>query len=427
MHHDQPRRPVGTGLGRVATVGIVTAAAACSAVLAFALPLAGLPGSAAASRGSSVASVGTLLASKTVVTTTTTTTHPPTTTTTTNPPTTTTTTNPPTTSTPPLVASTPTIASDCSVDVSAVLTAYLASLPSRSVFTSPPGACYLVNEGVQITHPVSLDGGTFRDDSTTHPAANLGELRPVIRIFDTTGVTLSNLTAVGANTVGAFHSSLVTEAGVKIVSSSHVTITNVTTVNTFGDGLELVADLTNHITTPVTGLLVNGFTTVNAGRQGITLAEVNGATFDNVQIISPADSGFDFESDLPKLGSGNVTVTGCTYQHGVNMVELLTGPVSFHNCTGTSFVTLGSPESPQPVTFTGGSLACFEADPHPCITQRGGNLTFSHMAVNRHKLGVRTTEPIWSVTMDGHLTFDTTSVEVPFGTVASGSTLQRVG
>jgi hypothetical protein len=312
----------------------------------------------------------------------------------------------------PVLAS---IASNCSTDVSAPLTAYLAALPSGATFDAPPGACYLVDEGLIVSHPLTIVGGTYRDQSTTRPTTGYQVLHPVIRILDTSDVTLSHLSISGADTTGAYRQDLSTEAGVKVVSSAHVTLDDITVSDTFGDGLELVADLTHHITTPDTGLVVDGYTTDNAGRQGITFAEVSGATLTNVHVISPWFDGFDFESDIPGMGSGHVQISDCTYDHSANLVEYLTGPITISDCAGSSAVALGSEHSDQPVRFVGGSVQCGGRDPQACITQRGGSLEFSHVTFTRRQPNVRMTELAWSVEDGGHLTLAGSPVPGPTG------------
>ena len=238
--------------------------------------------------------------------------------------------------------------------------------------------------------------------------------------------TLTDLLIEGANTAGDYHAHLATGAGVKVISSSNVTLTNITTENTFGDGLELVGDLPNHISTPVSGLVVDGFTTVNSGRHGVTLADVYGATLSGVTIHSPADAGFAFESDEPRMGSGNVAISDCTFDKGIYLVEFLTGPITFTNCTGLSHFQLGnknSPHSQQPVTFVGGELECQDRNPRACVEQRGGNLTFSHSTIVRRQPDKSFHEPMWSVTESGHLSFIATSVMGSFGSSDSTSTV----
>ncbi len=350
---------------------------------------------------------------------------PPTTTTTTIAPRdaapTTTMTTPP----PPVPAVTPppppaAIPTDCSVDVSAALTARLDALPSGAVFTAPAGACYQVDEGLEITHPLTLNGGTFEDDSSL-TTVGLSHFRPIIEIDDTSQVTIKHVSLEGGNLNGRYHPDLVNEAGIKVVSSSNVTLDDVTVANTFGDGLELVADLGHDIYTPDTDLTVNGYTTTNAGRQGITLAEVRYAVLTNINIVHPDFDGFDFESDIQGLGAGNVAISDCTYDHGINIVEPLKGPLSVTDCSGTLAAYLMT--SGQTITFSGGSLECAVVAPIACIHEFGGTVILSHMAITRdpHRAWEVPTTPAWHVVHGGHLELIGTTVVGPTGSADPGS------
>jgi len=210
------------------------------------------------------------------------------------------------------------------------------------------------------------------------------------------------------------------------IAGPNVTLTGVTAKNTFGDGLELVADLSHRIATPVTGLIVDGYTTVAAGRQGVTIAEVSGATLNHVNVVGPADSGFDFESDIPGLGAGNVTITNCTNDHGFNFVETLTGPITISSCTGFHHVHLSNTKSPGHVYVVGGLMTCKRSAVEPCIAQTGGWLTFTGVVVQRLGTAKDITAPMWSVTSGGQLRFVRSQLDTGFGSVATGGTVNVV-
>jgi hypothetical protein len=315
----------------------------------------------------------------------------------------------------------------CSRPATPALQTYLDSLPAGSTFTSSATACYLVPVGILLTRPVNLVGGTFYDPTTTRsPGTVYSALKPIILIKDTSHVSLTDLRVLGANTVGGYHAQLVGQAGVKIMSSLDVTLTGITSTNTWGDGLELVADFTDHIKTPVTRLAVEGFTSINAGRQGITVAEVASSVLDHVNVVSPADAGFDFESDLPGVGSGNVVVANCTNDRGFNMAEYFTGPIVVTNCNGFHHVTLRT-VSRSAVSFSGGNLACKRADPVPCIKQDGGSLTFNGVAVSRMPGTIGISEPVWAVASGGNLAFVHSPIASPMGTVVRPASVRFSG
>jgi hypothetical protein len=316
--------------------------------------------------------------------------------------------------------------STCSQAATPTLQTYLDSLPDGSVFRSSTTACYLVPTGIRLTHPITLVGGTFFDPTNVRSTSNgivYNGLKPIILIKDTTKVTLEQVNVLGVNTAGDYHSSLVGQAGVKIMASSDVTLTQVTARNTYGDGLELVADATNHVRISVTGLTVHGFTTVNAGRQGVTVAEASGALLDHVTITNPAASGFDFESDLPGIGSSNVTISNCVDDHGFSLIEFFSGPITVINCTEFHHVTLGSLHSNAPINFVGGTLTCKRAVPTPCIKQTGGSLTFTGVTINRMPGTIKISTPTWEVTGGGSLAFMRSPISILTGYVIPPATL----
>ena len=276
--------------------------------------------------------------------------------------------------------------------------------------------------GIHLKQPITLVGGTFYDPSTAVPTGSPNGLRPIISVLEASHVVLVGLTVLGANVSGEFRPNLVGEAGVKLLSATDVTITGVTAENTWGDGLELVAR-TPMDKTPVTGLTVEGFTTVNAGRQGVTLAEVSRSTLDDVHIVSPADAGFDFESDVAGLGSANVTISNCVDDTGFNMVEYLGGPITISNCTGFHHVALASQGSDAPVTFTGGSMSCRRYNPQPCISQIGGSLTFRGVLIGRERSNGSVGVPTWRVRDRGTLVFAGSDLVTPYGSVDSTSSV----
>ena len=243
----------------------------------------------------------------------------------------------------------PSIASDCSTDVSAALDAYLDSLPDGSVFTSPASACYLVDEGVLVEHPLGIVGGTFKDDADSVPARVPGQeapsLHPVILVKQTSDVTIEDVNLVGANAGGGYHPTLVGQSGIDVRSSSDVTISDVTTLDTYGDGLVLANAAGGG---KDDGITVDGLTITRAGRQGVTPAFVSGATFSHVDIVSEADSAWDFESDLPNMGTGNITITDSTWKGRINVNEPLTGPLTFDHDSSSGSFLLDDVKIPSP-------------------------------------------------------------------------------
>jgi hypothetical protein len=319
------------------------------------------------------------------------------------------------------------MATDCSTDVSVPLNAYLAALPPGAVFASPASACYLVDGGVHITQSLGIVGGQFRDDSSTVPPRLPGRgksgLSPVIEIKEASGVTIEDVNLVGANSGGGYHADLVGQAGIDVRSGSDITIRNVTTRNTYGDGLTLFL-ASGAKSGPDSNITVDGLTITNAGRQGITPAYVSRASFNNVTIVSVADNGWDFESDLPAVGTGPMTITNSSWVGGINMIEPITGPITFSHDSGSGKFILKDPGGTQLVSVRDSTLllpANATGYPPAAILQSGGRLTFLHDVLGRKPSRRPATGPAWLVTGGGQLTIAECSVTGPLGSATGSS------
>jgi len=230
----------------------------------------------------------------------------------------------------------------CQSDPSALI----AALPSGGTFHGT--GCYTVPNGIVIARPhVTIDGGFYYD-----PTKRGHGIQPIIKILQVSGTTIENVALAGANVSGGTRARLVGEAGIKTESSSDTTITNVVTSNTFGDGLELWFAGPHHPAT--TDTTVNGLTVVQAGRLGVTPAFVYGLNMNDVNVVSSAGPGIDFESDSPDVGSGNVAISNSTFQF-VNLVESWSGPITFTNCALRGHIVVGN--APGAITINGGSFA----------------------------------------------------------------------
>ena len=299
--------------------------------------------------------------------------------------------------------------------------AAISALPSGGTFTG--SGCYLVPNGLKLTKPVTIDGGAYVDLTTT-PGKN--GMPPIIRVVETNHVTLENLSATGANTTEKYLPKLVGQAGIETLSSSYVTISNVTTSSTFGDGLELWAGLPQD-KTPSNHVTVSNLTIIKAGRQGITTGDLSDSSFANVTVRSAVYSGVDGESDTKNVGIGNVTFDHLTAT-GVNLVEYLTGPVAFTNSTLSGRFVATNKAGTYGVTVDDSSLA-FKAQIHGyppgAIYQVGGTLTFNRTSITRSPGNY--VGNTWNVVDGGHLIFNQSPVVGPAGIADATSTVTVEG
>lgn len=286
--------------------------------------------------------------------------------------------------------------------------------PAAAITATPAGGvwqgsgCYTTN-GLLLNKPITLNGGTFNDPG------NAGALKPIIRVKDTYGVTVENVSLNGVNP-GGFHGQLVGEAGIAVYSSSGITLNHISTSNTYGDGLTLGIQPQH---APSTNVQVNGYTITNSGRQGVTVAYATNSTLSNVDIVSAADTGWDFETD-GNAGSGGITLNH-PMGKGINMNEILTGPVTVNDAGMSGLVTLqGSAANGQPVTFNGGTVT-FPKNSTGITLKGPGVLSFNGATLTRIPTSKPSTGLAWSVTGGGQLTLSHTSVTPPLGTNDSTS------
>ena len=392
-----------------------------------------------------------------------------TTTTTTVPKPTTTTTSPTSKPAPADIAATPTTTvppKAAPTGVGAAAKAGVGSSGSNS--TSDPAACgsspmgpitngqTITSTGtVTLTKPVFLKncsdvtftGGTWDDPNTSPGKAyggGVGNGRPAFNIIGGTNITLEDLNVVGVNR-GGFKWSLAFNGGIETQGTAGLTLSDVKVAHVFGDCLTLNPLRSdtgrNGIVAPVRDLTVNGFSGTACGRQGITLASVNGATLTNVVIGTTGFDAFDAEADQSgREGAENVTVNQCTFSSLIAITSGggFTGPITFSNCamdrTGGGDVlmvdnTSGKPDA-GPITFSDDTLrcgasvyvSCFQLDGATDMVVQNSTVTIGFPADEIH-------ESTYSADHDTHITFanDVVNGFGVIGNIHAGSTATVTG
>jgi hypothetical protein len=280
--------------------------------------------------------------------------------------------------------------------------------------------CYLTS-GILITKPVTIEGGEYRDPVHTNTGDDT--VHPIIRIKDTQNVTIENVVLIGSHRDENFHRELLGQAGLDILSSDNVWVLNVSTVNTYGDGMTVFANFPVD-REPTRHLIVDGLTITNAGRQAITVAYAADSSFNHVDVRSAFGDGWDFESDAPGIGSSNIVVSDSRSKKGVRLIEALQGPITFDGCRCQRHVSLTheAAQSGQPVEFNGGTILLTRKEVG--ITVEGpGRLTLNHVDLDRLPGTELPTGPAWSVTEGGHLVLIKSSVLGALGTNDQSSTV----
>ncbi len=322
-------------------------------------------------------------------------------------------------------AAAPTSRSNCAGNIHGYLATYLASLPAGATFHG--SGCYLVPEGITINRPITIDGGTYEDlsDVATQAGGQHLRVQPVIHILDTHDVTIENAALVGAHSDTSFHRHLVGQAGIDMLSSSHVTISNVAISNTYGDGITFGFQPRYP---PNSDIQVNGLTIINAGRQGVTMAYITQSTLSHVTVVSATEEAWDFESDLLGVGSGYITINDPVWTQGFRVVESLSGPITVNNANGSKHITLmnEAAASGQTVTFNGGTMLIRTDDhgmPPAGIYVTGGTMIFNGTTIEAMATKAEAKGRSWLVLDGGHLAFNHSTIVGPVGANDAKSTV----
>ncbi|HXQ43272.1 MAG TPA: hypothetical protein VN816_01445 [Acidimicrobiales bacterium] len=306
----------------------------------------------------------------------------------------------------PGVAPPPSIADNCSVDVSGALQRWLSTRPPGTLVRPPVGACYEVDRGITLPFPhgLTIDGGTFENRTTVRTFPGNGIGRATFAVVGGSQVTFEDLTIKGANPAG-YHPPLAFEAGIELEGTAHADIRNVAVEHVYGDGISLdplrgASDhLSGAILSATTDLTVDRVVITGVGRQGMTLASVNGADIDDVALSDVGINTFDVEADQANEGAENVTIDGCTsssanggsfFANGGAGNGKQTGGIVVENCRmlepqGGDAVLVdnitGGGERRGPITFSEDTLWCGASDYVGCFQLNGAKVSVTQSAI----------------------------------------------
>jgi Bacterial Ig-like domain (group 3) len=235
------------------------------------------------------------------------------------------------------------MATDCSSDASKPLQAWLQQLPSDST-VDLGGACYQIDRGMTLSFPVGLtvEDGTFKDLNVV-PAKNKGHGTPRGNpVFDVVGgknITFENLVFTGLDKSG-YDPKLAFQAAIELEGTIGSTMNWLTISKVFGDGINLepLRGSADHesgqIINPAENISISNVTIKGAGRQGITMASVDGVTVTDVTMRNIGEDAFDLEADQNNEGAENVVIDGCSFSQlfNISMQGPETGPITVENC-----------------------------------------------------------------------------------------------
>lgn len=205
------------------------------------------------------------------------------------------------------------IVSDCSVDVTAALQAWIDSRPDGSTLTFGQNACYNIDGGLVIT---DRNGLTFEGNGSTFKVVTRSTRDRANWTFKSgSNLTLRNMVAKGANPHAglfddAYDTRLEGQHAYRFEGTQIATLDAVQAYDVWGDFVEAEPDWrgVGGAWNPVRNLIVKNSHFERNGRMGIGLTDVDGFTLQDSYVGDVRWSIIDIElDDLQEVGR-NITI-----------------------------------------------------------------------------------------------------------------------
>ncbi len=208
----------------------------------------------------------------------------------------------PTPTSPAVFIPPPTIPRDCSVSVTADLSAWLATVPDNVTIAFPANACYRIDETFIVRERTGL---TFEGNDATFLAVTDGfeaippRTRSHWRLLHSTAIVIRDLTVDGPNTAGIYNPELEAQHGFEVGGGVEVTISNVRVREVYGDSVNVARGVGSRAA-PLPpreseDVLIEDSTLERIGRQGISITSARRVTVRGNTLIGASRSAIDIE------------------------------------------------------------------------------------------------------------------------------------
>jgi hypothetical protein len=210
-----------------------------------------------------------------------------------------------------------TIARDCSVDVSAALESWIASVPDNSTLSFPSKACYRIDETVLLDErrQLLLDG-----NDTTLKAVTTGKRnRSQLQIRGGSDLTVRHLIVQGANphagpTAAAYVPDLEAQHAFLVNGATNVLLDHVQASDTYGDFVYIGPGDRQ----PSRNITVANSKFERSGRQGISITWAVNVNIEANTIDAVARSVFDLEANTRAASVRDIRIVGNVTGTAVN-------------------------------------------------------------------------------------------------------------
>jgi hypothetical protein len=255
-------------------------------------------------------------------------------------------------------------------------------------------------------------------------------MTPALWFQGGSNVTVENVTVNGSSpggyvTAGAFG------AGIRSDGVIGFRVTDVNVNNVWGDGLELgplraANDLSSTILNPSENVFVYGLTVNGAGRQGVSLISVTGASLSDIVLKHVGLDFFDVEADQWNEGALNVTINDCETggvgqlffaNGGASQGSQYTGNITVENCTmdaataGDAILVQPPSETPHPrgpIVFDHDTLLCGSSVYVSCVQSTDADIVVQNSNLVMPQGTIH--EPVYTADTDSGISFTTDDV-----------------
>jgi hypothetical protein len=270
-----------------------------------------------------------------------------------------------------------TIASDCSVDVTAALLKWIGSIPDNSILSFRAAKCYRIDGTVELSSRSRLilqgNGSTFRSLTPMVGGDKADDQRAMFRVIASSTISFENMAIVGSYAHGGtFDVSLQHAHAIDLRGTSAV-VENVNMSNVAGDCLYFGLGYDN--VTKSSGS-AHDSTCTSIGRNGISVTAGQGITVKRMTLDKIGYIAFDVE---PNVGTGwgastilfDSNAIKSYYLYAFSVVE--NGPINDITFANNRVIgqglraAMGSPLNrgfrPQNIAFIGNSSDTRQAAP----------------------------------------------------------------
>lgn len=201
----------------------------------------------------------------------------------------------------------PPVKADCSVEVSAAFTSWLATVPNGATIGLAANGCYWMEGSILIQNRTGLtiEGNGARIVSKAPgPVGSLGySVRRHVWCSNSTNVTIRNLRVEGSNLgpsdtgkagFGSYSPKYEFEHAFAFDKCSNVLLEDASASAIWGDGVYIGGG----VAVPASGVSIRRVVIDRNGRQGVGISSARGVLIDDVDILHSRRSGIDLEPNF---------------------------------------------------------------------------------------------------------------------------------